>query len=361
MRARLLFYVYGLLVLSAIVLQAAFPEVLFGIVLIGLIIVVDSVVSATPLQCVLRASASCSITFGTALVHELIRHGLLRFTWLSESMLWAITGMVVGSVAISWLSRGIRRRVAEAHDGLGLASTRREPRRQWSAVEYALSGITLAVLVAIVVPMAVGLSAIAQDDRAYTAADHVAETAGKHYESAMEAYQHYLSRYPQGLHEWDARERLDDLSKLIDEREWTNAKRIGTVEAYQAYMKRFPSGEWWQAAEREIEDALTMKKAQSVFAAGQQVYLYDPIPTSITGSAGECMVSFIRRNDATVRGELVARYVFRGGRVGYVFGWAFSALGGGPLPRLADRRGSLSVEVHSLLSELSRSLMDRPA
>ncbi|MGC2032302.1 MAG: hypothetical protein WA642_19955 [Steroidobacteraceae bacterium] len=65
----------------------------------------------------------------------------------------------------------------------------------------------------------------------------------------IDAYQKFLSRYPNDPHAVDAQRRI---AKLQDEQAWTTAQIASRVEGYQQYLKAEPNGAHAQVARDEI-------------------------------------------------------------------------------------------------------------
>jgi tRNA A-37 threonylcarbamoyl transferase component Bud32 len=67
---------------------------------------------------------------------------------------------------------------------------------------------------------------------------------------AIETWNAFLRAWPEGLHEYDARERLAALEKENDERSWRAASGAKTAGAMQAYLHAHPDGQWIGEARR---------------------------------------------------------------------------------------------------------------
>jgi len=67
-----------------------------------------------------------------------------------------------------------------------------------------------------------------------------------------EAYQDYVARFPNGAHLKVVQQRLADLA--ADDAAWNEAQWLGTEEAYQDYLRRFPQGKHVDAARQRVAD-----------------------------------------------------------------------------------------------------------
>jgi len=218
-----------------------------------------------------------------------------------------------------------------------------------SRVALAVGALLLVGLIAAVIAH----SRVWQDDAAFDRAKRMEAEAGDEYEKAMGAYRGYLAEYPRGRHASEARAKVErELPGLIDDREWKHVRALDTRAAYEGYLQRLPDGKWQEQARRQLQlkkqqaqrEAEALRRAEQQaerqFRKGRMVYLYDPSPAVVTRSPTVCKVKYIRRANATVRGELTAHYVTKDGK-----SQTFPKGTAGKFPELTARRGTLSVSL----------------
>lgn len=78
-------------------------------------------------------------------------------------------------------------------------------------------------------------------------------------QNSVEAYEHYLSKFPVGAYRQEALERLDRLIQEVqmsrnDTQAWEEAQRLDTEEAYRNYLFTFPQGAYRAACKARLTE-----------------------------------------------------------------------------------------------------------
>ncbi|GAC1309285.1 MAG: hypothetical protein NVSMB10_16240 [Steroidobacteraceae bacterium] len=69
--------------------------------------------------------------------------------------------------------------------------------------------------------------------------------------NSVDAYEHFLKKYPSGEFTAQAQARVKE---LYEERDWQKARDADTPEAYQAFLKQYPEGKWTEEARIRVEN-----------------------------------------------------------------------------------------------------------
>jgi len=146
-----------------------------------------------------------------------------------------------------------------------------------------------------------------QDDRAFSLAEQKSLAAGSDSQAALKAFQEYLSEYPDGNHTEETKKKKQELEKKMDDGFFaqvsTQAEDAGSdsqmaINAYQSYLDTYPKGSHVKDSRQKIIELQALEQqraqAQSAFAAGASIYIFDPRAEGRASlSADEYSVSYI--------------------------------------------------------------------
>lgn len=69
--------------------------------------------------------------------------------------------------------------------------------------------------------------------------------------NSITAYENYLAKYPKSKYSDIAKQ---ELAVLYEERDWSEAERIGTITAYKKFISDFPYGDYYSKATEKIKE-----------------------------------------------------------------------------------------------------------
>lgn len=176
---------------------------------------------------------------------------------------------------------------------------RRVPRYIWI-------GLAVIVIAIIIAAGAIYYPQL-QDDRAFSNAEQKAQAAGSDSQKALDAFQEYLSQYPDGNHADETKKKEQELEQKIDDEFFAQASKQAedtgsdsqmAIKAYQSYLDTYPQGAHVKDSRQKISELQALEQqraqAQSAFAAGASIYIFDPRAEGRASlSADEYSVAYI--------------------------------------------------------------------